>query len=74
MQDRPGHDFRYAIDTRRISERLGFRPRLSFAAGLERTIAWYLDNETWWRGAMDANYDAWVRRQYGNAGGAAPAA
>jgi dTDP-glucose 4,6-dehydratase len=51
VADRPGHDRRYAVDTGKIGAELGFRPRCAFEDGLERTIAWYLENESWWRPA-----------------------
>jgi dTDP-glucose 4,6-dehydratase len=47
VTDRPGHDFRYAIDCTKIKEALGWRPDHSFAAGLRKTIQWYIDNPTW---------------------------
>ena len=49
VADRPGHDKRYAIDATRISEELGWTPIETFESGLGRTVAWYLDNEAWWR-------------------------
>lgn len=49
VADRPGHDFRYAIDAGKIARELGWRPRVSFDEGLRRTVAWYLDNAAWWR-------------------------
>ncbi|MDM8167636.1 dTDP-glucose 4,6-dehydratase [Roseovarius sp.] len=49
VDDRPGHDLRYAIDPTRIREELGWRPSVTLAEGLERTVQWYLDNESWWR-------------------------
>ncbi len=49
VTDRPGHDMRYAIDPSRISDELGWRPSVSVEEGLEKTVQWYLDNETWWR-------------------------
>lgn len=48
VTDRPGHDFRYAIDASKIEGDLGWRPRETFATGLRRTIAWYLENRSWW--------------------------
>ena len=48
VEDRPGHDRRYAIDAGLISEELGWTPQVGFADGLERTVRWYLDNEAWW--------------------------
>jgi len=49
VTDRPGHDLRYAIDPTRISQELGWRPSVTLAEGLEKTVNWYLENETWWR-------------------------
>ncbi|MDP2063734.1 MAG: dTDP-glucose 4,6-dehydratase [Phaeovulum sp.] len=49
VADRPGHDARYAIDPARIRADLGWRPSVTLAEGLRRTVAWYLGNEAWWR-------------------------
>ena len=49
VADRPGHDLRYAIDPTRIRTELGWRPSVTLEQGLELTVQWYLDNETWWR-------------------------
>ena len=49
VADRPGHDHRYAIDPAKIERELGWAAQESFDSGIERTIRWYLDNETWWR-------------------------
>ena len=49
MQDRPGHDARYAIDPSRIRDELGWRPIVNVEEGLEKTVQWYLDNEDWWK-------------------------
>ncbi len=46
-KDRPGHDFRYAIDTSKIYDSLGWKPRETFKSGLEKTIKWYIDNTFW---------------------------
>ncbi len=53
VADRPGHDLRYAIDPARIRDELGWRPSLTLAEGLARTVDWYLDNEDWWRALLD---------------------
>ncbi len=53
VEDRPGHDLRYAIDPTRIREELGWRPSVTLEEGLERTVQWYLDNESWWRALQD---------------------
>jgi dTDP-glucose 4,6-dehydratase len=49
VADRPGHDARYAIDPTRIRKELGWRPSVTVEEGLEKTVRWYLDNESWWR-------------------------
>ncbi|HEX8413401.1 MAG TPA: dTDP-glucose 4,6-dehydratase [Sphingomicrobium sp.] len=49
VADRPGHDKRYAIDASRIRDEIGWEPRESFDSGIEKTVAWYLANEAWWR-------------------------
>ncbi|NVO25760.1 GDP-mannose 4,6-dehydratase, partial [Donghicola mangrovi] len=49
VTDRPGHDARYAIDPTRIRTELGWRPSVTVEEGLEKTVAWYLANEEWWR-------------------------
>lgn len=54
VADRPGHDRRYAIDAGKISEELGYGPQRKFAEGLASTIAWYLENENWWRRTLVA--------------------
>jgi dTDP-glucose 4,6-dehydratase len=54
VADRPGHDFRYAIDASKIRRELGWEPEIEFAAGLRRTVQWYLDNEAWWQPLAEA--------------------
>ena len=49
VEDRAGHDWRYAIDASRIMGELGYQPHESFETGLQRTLDWYLSNEEWWR-------------------------
>jgi dTDP-glucose 4,6-dehydratase len=56
VKDRPGHDFRYAMDPSGAEAALGWRPRHDFETGLEHTIRWYLDNEAWWRPIRDKAY------------------
>ncbi len=53
VEDRPGHDLRYAIDATRIREELGWKPSVTLEQGLERTVAWYIANEEWWRPLQD---------------------
>ena len=57
VEDRPGHDLRYAIDTSKIRADLGWAPRESFTSGLRRTVAWYLENQDWWTGIRGGTYD-----------------
>ena len=49
VEDRPGHDLRYAIDATKLENELGWKARENFTTGLEKTVRWYLDNENWWR-------------------------
>ena len=56
VEDRPGHDTRYAIDASRISNELGYAPRENFQTGLNKTVDWYLGNESWWRSILDGSY------------------
>lgn len=56
VTDRPGHDHRYAIDCSKIERDLGWSPRTSFEQGLEQTVRWYLDNETWWQRIQSGAY------------------
>jgi dTDP-glucose 4,6-dehydratase len=64
VKDRPGHDLRYAIDARKITTELGWRPRVSFEEGLELTIAWYRSHESWWRKVMSGEYRNYYREMY----------
>ena len=56
VKDRPGHDFRYAIDAGKIQNHLGWSPNESFETGIRKTIHWYLDNQNWWKAIQDNNY------------------
>lgn len=57
VSDRPGHDFRYAIDSKKIEKELGWRPLMSFDLGIEATVNWYLHNEWWWKSPRAATAD-----------------
>ncbi|MDQ0392171.1 dTDP-glucose 4,6-dehydratase [Labrys monachus] len=57
VADRPGHDFRYAIDASKIRRELGWEPLETFDSGLERTVRWYIEYEAWWRGVQRNKYD-----------------
>lgn len=52
VKDRPGHDYRYAIDATRIVEELDWQPSVSLQEGLRKTINWYLENKEWWQGLL----------------------
>lgn len=56
VADRPGHDLRYAIDSNKIERELGWSQTESFESGLKRTIAWYLENRTWWQRILSGDY------------------
>jgi dTDP-glucose 4,6-dehydratase len=56
VADRPGHDFRYAIDASKLERDLGWAPQESFESGIDKTIRWYLDNEDWWRPILARTY------------------
>ena len=57
VKDRPGHDIRYGIDASKIKNDLGWKPNETFETGIQKTIQWYLDNETWWRKIQDRTYN-----------------
>jgi dTDP-glucose 4,6-dehydratase len=65
VEDRPGHDRRYAMDGSKLAA-LGWSPRMSFDDGITATVAWYRDHEAWWRAARDDDWDAYYERQYGH--------
>jgi dTDP-glucose 4,6-dehydratase len=56
VTDRPGHDFRYAIDASKIQRELGWMPQETFETGLAKTVDWYLNNEAWWRPILNTTY------------------
>ncbi len=67
VADRPGHDYRYAIDYSKIEGELGWRPRSDFASAIARTVQWYRENEWWWRplkeGLLNESRGFWGGRQ-----------
>lgn len=64
VKDRPGHDYRYAMDISRITAELGWRPRETFASGLRKTIAWYLGNPEWVAAVRSGDYRSWLETNY----------
>jgi dTDP-glucose 4,6-dehydratase len=64
VADRPGHDRRYAIDASKIEAELGWRPRETFETGLEKTVAWFLDNQDWVANIQNGAYRDWIDQNY----------
>ena len=56
VEDRPGHDFRYAVDDQKLRSELGWTPQYDLARGLPETVDWYLDNAWWWERIRAGNY------------------
>lgn len=56
VQDRPGHDVRYAIDATKIDRELGWAPEETFESGMGKTVTWYLNNQKWWSRVLDGSY------------------
>jgi len=63
VQDRPGHDLRYAIDATKISDQLNWQPQETFASGIRKTVEWYLANLTW---CWQVQKDSYNRQRLGN--------
>ncbi len=66
VTDRSGHDLRYAIDSSKIDRELGWKPSVKFEEGLEKTVRWYLDNESWLSNITTGNYKMYYEKQYAN--------
>ena len=64
VQDRPGHDRRYAIDARKIERELGWKPKETFETGIRKTVRWYLDHDTWVRDVTSGSYRQWIATHY----------
>ena len=64
VQDRPGHDRRYAIDPRKMQDELGWHAQESFATGLRKTVEWYLANRAWVENVTSGAYQQWVKTNY----------
>lgn len=65
VDDRPGHDKRYAIDFSKIKNELGWEPNVSFEEGLRLTIEWFKNNESWWKNIKSGEYEKYYVKQYG---------
>ena len=66
IEDRKGHDLRYAIDSTRLRDELGWEPSLQFEEGIEKTVRWYLDNTEWCDRITSGDYREYYRRMYGD--------
>jgi len=64
VKDRPGHDRRYAINAGKAKRRLNFTPEEDFKTGFQKTLHWYLNNESWWRNVMNGSYKTWIKNHY----------
>ncbi|MBD3368766.1 dTDP-glucose 4,6-dehydratase [Candidatus Fermentibacteria bacterium] len=64
VDDRPGHDRRYALDVSRVSEELGWRPEVGFQEGLRRTAQWYMENREWWEEIKSGRFREYYQRMY----------
>jgi dTDP-glucose 4,6-dehydratase len=68
VKDRPGHDRRYAIDSRKIRSQVGWRPVETFHSGMRKTVAWYLDNPAWIDEVSSGEYRNWMKKHYAQRG------
>ncbi len=66
VQDRPGHDRRYAIDNTKITTELGWQPEYTFEQGIQETIEWYLQNLEWVENVTSGEYQKYYEMMYGN--------
>ena len=66
VADRPGHDMRYAIDSRKLQRELGWEPSLQFEEGIEKTVRWYLDNQEWMDNITSGDYERYYDDMYKN--------
>jgi dTDP-glucose 4,6-dehydratase len=68
VEDRPGHDLRYAIDPSKVMHECGFSPKENFKSGLEKTVRWYLDNAAWVKRVRSGAYREWIEKNYAGRG------
>ena len=64
VTDRPGHDVRYAIDSTKLKNELGWEPSLQFEEGIEETVKWYLENEAWIDNITSGDYEKYYNEMY----------
>jgi dTDP-glucose 4,6-dehydratase len=65
VKDRLGHDRRYAIDFSKIKNELGWKPKVTLEEGLQKTVDWYKNNESWWKNIKSGEYQEYYKKQYG---------
>lgn len=68
VKDRPGHDFRYAIDSKRLQRELGWSPEESMESGIRKTVQWYRDNQEWVKRVRSGEYMSWIDTHYHQGG------
>jgi dTDP-glucose 4,6-dehydratase len=66
VKDRPGHDFRYAIDSTKLQRECGWAPKETFETGLRKTVRWYLDHDAWVQQIVSGKYKDWIEKNYGD--------
>ncbi len=66
VADRKGHDLRYAIDSGKLQQELGWQPETSFEEGIRRTVRWYLENRSWWEEIVSGEYRDYYQKMYGD--------
>lgn len=66
VEDRKGHDRRYAIDPTKLEAQLGWQPKYNFDTGIKQTIQWYLDNKQWWENILSGEYQNYFENMYSN--------
>ena len=64
VKDRPGHDARYALNSNKIQNELGFKPKYKFREGIQETIKWYQNNQTWWKKIKSGKFKNYYNKQY----------
>jgi dTDP-glucose 4,6-dehydratase len=64
VKDRPGHDRRYALDSSKLSNELGWKPLVSLTEGIPRTVRWYCEHQDWLRKVKSGEYQEYYRRHY----------
>ena len=64
VEDRKGHDLRYAIDPTKIETELGWKPKYTFETGIRQTIEWYVEHRTWWQHILDGEYSKYFEKMY----------